>query len=194
MHHTFGSRETAVMTAPRVPALLVRTIASVATIACVSILSTTPARAQPLVEAGVGSTVRVVHARCFLCRRKTVEGSISAMTSDSMHLARSHGSSGVAFRDVRWIGTPSPISRANGAIAGAKQGLVLGVLLGATGAVVARTIRSHSQKNRTDVVLGTVGASTLGGAVIGAARRTTRWRRIAKPSWPHGADSVSLRD
>jgi len=119
-----------------------------------------------------------------------VEGSIAAITSDSMYLTRSDRSTGVGVRDLRWVGTPLPASRTNGAIVGAQQGLTWGVLIGMTGAVVMRTIGSNTPNDRTTLILATVSASSLGGAAIGAARRSTRWRKVAKPRWPHGADSV----
>lgn len=182
------------MIVPKMPAPLVRILAWAATIVYASIVSPTPASAQSQVALGVGSTVRVVHTRCVLCWRRTSEGSIAAITNDSMQIARTRGLTGVALRDVRWIGTPAPISHTNGAIAGAQQGLVWGVLIGGTGAVVARAIGSRTQYNRTALVFAGVGASTLGGAVVGAVRKTTRWRRMEKHRWPNGVDSVSLRD
>ena len=134
---------------PRMPAPLVRTVAWAATLGCASVVSPTPASAQSQAEVGVGSSVRVVHTRCVLCLRRTSEGSIAAMTKDSMQIARTRGLTGVALRDVRWIGTPAPISHTNGAIAGAQQGLVWGVphrwhrRRSGAGHRFAHTVQSH---------------------------------------------------
>ncbi|MCC6245953.1 MAG: hypothetical protein IT353_24180 [Gemmatimonadaceae bacterium] len=101
-----------------------------------------------------------------------------------MQIVRPRGLTAVALGDVRWIGTPAPISHTNGAIAGAQQGLVWGVLIGGTSAVVAQGIGSRTRYNRTALVVAGVGASTLGGAVVGAVRKTTRWRRAGKFAQP----------
>lgn len=147
---------------------------SLATIACANLIAIAPLPAQAPAEIGVGSTVRVVHARCFLCLRRSEAGFIASITSDSVHLARAAGSTGVAVRDVRRVGTPAPISRTNGAIAGAQNGFVWGVALGVASAAVARTRNWGTSRERTLLVPGTVGAFTLGGTIIGAARRSTR--------------------
>ena len=170
-----------------------RAVVYVGALASAITVVATPTLAQPSAHIAAGSTVRVVHARCFLCFRKTSEGSVTEIASDSMRLAQPRGSTAIAFRDFRWVGTPAPLSTTNGAISGAQQGLYVGFLLGGAGAIVLKSMSPRKTYSRTALLSVAVGGSTLGGALIGAAQKTTRWRKVEKHSWPNAIDSVVVR-
>lgn len=108
-------------------------------------------------------------------------GRVQTAGGDSVRLLL-NGSSAVAtvsLSSIRWAGVSISSSRLGGAIAGAQDGLFIGLLVGVASYFVNSPPDQDSRSSALARSAVVVGSSTAIGAVYGATRRFSRWVRVS---------------